>query len=116
MSSQYGKQLKWLPESAGQNNGPVGLRVSSCQRDSLTSLAAFTHADVDKQFLSLLYLSAGYKSAQTMTDARTFACQFLEEDPEALESRGRELVRAQVGASQRLTPSQHSICSENKRH
>lgn len=116
MSSQYGNQLKWLPDSAGQNNGPVGLKVSPRQRDSLTSLAGFTHADVDRHFLSLLYLSAGYKSAQTMTDARTFACQFLEEDPEALESRGRELVRVQVGASQLLTPSKHSICSGNKRH
>lgn len=42
--------------------------------------------------------------------ARTFMCQFLEEDPEALESRGGELVRVQVCGSQLLTPSKHSIC------
>lgn len=67
MSSQYVNQLKWLPDSARRNNGPIGLKVSPCQRDSLSSLAGFTHADVDKQFLSLLYLSAGYKNTQTVT-------------------------------------------------
>lgn len=46
--------------------------------------------------------------------ARTFMCQFLEEDPEALESRGGELVRVQVCGSQLLTPSKHSICKRGE--
>lgn len=52
----------------------------------------------------------GSTNRQRKQAARTFMCQFLEEDPEALESRGGKLVRVQVCGSQLLTPSKHSIC------
>lgn len=52
----------------------------------------------------------GSANRQRKQAARTFMCQFLEKDPEALESRGGELVRVQVCGSQLLTPSKHSIC------